>query len=173
MDKSISKGPEYASMPLPIPGGTVSIEGEKIEGNFAPPVPPTDSSDQAEPKTIQLENSIPSTRTLRNRQRPNYKLAHEGPTYKPREPKEAAAAEVINNVCEIMLECAESPEYPNSVAEAHKSFEWPDWEKAINAELELLAEKGTWELVELPPERKAIGNRWVFIKKFDEHGNLA
>ena len=36
----------------------------------------------------------------------------------------------------------------------------------------MIAEKGTWELVDLPEGRKAIGNRWVFIKKFDEKENL-
>lgn len=33
--------------------------------------------------------------------------------------------------------------------------------------------KGTWELVDLPPGRKAIGNRWTFAKKFDANGILS
>ena len=37
----------------------------------------------------------------------------------------------------------------------------------------MLLEKETWQLVDLPPGRKAIGNRWVFTKKFDEHSNLS
>ena len=39
-------------------------------------------------------------------------------------------------------------EYPNSVAEAHMS---PEWEKAVKTELNMLLEKETWQLVELPP----------------------
>ena len=64
-------------------------------------------------------------------------------------------------------------EYPNSVTEARASSEWPEWEKAAKAELDMLSEKGTWKLVDLPSGRKAIGNRWVFTKKFDEKGNLS
>jgi hypothetical protein len=63
--------------------------------------------------------------------------------------------------------------YPDTVKDARNSEEWPHWEKAIKAELNMITEKGTWELVDLPKGRKAIGNRWVFIKKFDEKGNLA
>ena len=31
---------------------------------------------------------------------------------------------------------------------------------------------GTWEEAELPEERKAIGCRWVFARKRDEHGKI-
>ena len=97
------------------------------------------------------------------------------PGYKPRDSgKEATTAEVANLVREIMLDVDPmDQEYPNSVAEARASPEWPEWEKAVKTELDMLSEKGTWQLVDLPPGRKAIGNRWVFTKKFDEHGNLS
>ena len=31
---------------------------------------------------------------------------------------------------------------------------------------------GTWELAELPEEMKAIGCKWVFVKKHDKKGKL-
>src|SRR6266436_2793073 len=64
-------------------------------------------------------------------------------------------------------------QYPNSIAEAWKSPEWPEWEKAISTELEMLHKKNTWELSDILAEHTAIGNHWVFTKKFDEHGNLS
>src|SRR5258707_320443 len=57
--------------------------------------------------------------------------------------------------------------------EAKESPEWHEWEKAIQSELNMLHEKGTWKMAELPEGRKAIGNRWVFTKKFDNQGKLS
>ena len=31
---------------------------------------------------------------------------------------------------------------------------------------------GTWELVDLPEGRCAIGNKWVFLKKYSKMGEL-
>ena len=38
----------------------------------------------------------------------------------------------------------------------------PKWRKATDGEIESLMENGTWELVELPPNKRAIGSHWVF-----------
>jgi len=56
------------------------------------------------------------------------------------------------------------PNIPRSIAEAKASPEWPQWEQAINDELENLATMGTWELEDCPAERKPVGCRWVFDK---------
>ena len=50
--------------------------------------------------------------------------------------------------------------------------DWPEWEIAMQAELDLLKEKGTWELVEKPPDAIPIANKWVFIKKHDKEGKV-
>jgi hypothetical protein len=46
------------------------------------------------------------------------------------------------------------------------------WKAAIQEELNQLSEMGTWELQDLPEGRKAIGSRWVLLKKRDEHGDI-
>jgi hypothetical protein len=171
--------PETASIPIPpppsVPSSELRIEGEKLDSNSStsantasePTSPPIQQSSLSPP------TSVPS-RVLRQKQRPNYRTLHD-PGYKPRDSgKEATIAEVANLVREIMLEINPMDlEYPNTVAEARTSAEWPDWEKAVKAELDMLSEKETWRLTDLPPGRKAIGNRWVFTKKFDENGNLS
>src|ERR1700723_267938 len=53
----------------------------------------------------------------------------------------------------------------NSLSEAKGSPDWPEWRKAIDEELKLLDEMGTWELVEKPPDAITIPNKWTFIKK--------
>lgn len=39
------------------------------------------------------------------------------------------------------------------------------WQQAMTKEFGSLEEIGTWELVDLPPGRRAIKNRWVFVTK--------
>ena len=38
-----------------------------------------------------------------------------------------------------------------SLNEAKRSADWPEWEKAMLAELKQLNQMGTWELVDKPP----------------------
>ncbi len=46
------------------------------------------------------------------------------------------------------------------------------WSAAVQAELDNLIEKGTWEETSLPPGRKAIGCKWVSKTKTDADGNV-
>jgi len=56
--------------------------------------------------------------------------------------------------------------------EALESAEGEQWGAAMDEELARLREMGMWELTEdMPEECVPIGNRWVFTKKKDEHGN--
>ena len=59
-----------------------------------------------------------------------------------------------------------------SLRDTKNSPDWPEWEIAIQAKLDLLKEKGTWELVEKPPDAISIANNWVFIKKHDKEGKV-
>jgi hypothetical protein len=60
----------------------------------------------------------------------------------------------------------------HSLKEAKASSEWPDWEHAIQAELDQLQEMGTWQLVDKPPDAVPIANKWVFTKKRNKEGKL-
>jgi transposase InsO family protein len=61
---------------------------------------------------------------------------------------------------------------PNNIKECQESNEWPQWQEAIQTELNQHEAMGTWELVDLPPGREAIGNRWTFIRKRNENGDI-
>ncbi|GKC26698.1 hypothetical protein Tco_1033992 [Tanacetum coccineum] len=41
-----------------------------------------------------------------------------------------------------------------------------NWIDAMNAEIEALNENHTWEITDLPPNRKAIGNKWIYKIKY-------
>ena len=61
---------------------------------------------------------------------------------------------------------------PQSYEEAINGPEGDQWKEAMDAEIGQLKEMGTWQVTELPEGRKAIGCRWVFMKKRDENGTI-
>ena len=54
---------------------------------------------------------------------------------------------------------------PCTFREAKLSYEFELWRKAMVEEIESLHVNETWELAELPKEKKAIGYKWVYAKK--------
>jgi hypothetical protein len=62
---------------------------------------------------------------------------------------------------------------PQSYREAKGLPASSEWHKAMESELELLKELGTFTLTELPEGRKAIGSKWTYRVKRDDKGDLA
>jgi hypothetical protein len=60
----------------------------------------------------------------------------------------------------------------NSLAEAKQSPDWPKWKEGMEEEIKMLNEKGTWKLVEKPPDVVPISNKWTFIRKRDKEGTI-
>jgi hypothetical protein len=60
----------------------------------------------------------------------------------------------------------------NSLKEARDSPDWPEWEKAIQSELNQLCQMGTWKLVKKPPHAIPIANRWRFVRKRNKAGEV-
>jgi len=56
---------------------------------------------------------------------------------------------------------------PASYAEAMRSNDARDWTEACQYEMDALSKNKTWELVDLPPNRKAVKSKWVFKLKAD------
>jgi Reverse transcriptase (RNA-dependent DNA polymerase) len=61
---------------------------------------------------------------------------------------------------------------PFTLAEARKSPDWPEWEKAISVELKQLQQMGIWKLVSCPKDAVLIANKWVFLIKYNKQGEL-
>ena len=61
---------------------------------------------------------------------------------------------------------------PKLVKEAINSEEGEHWRKAMEEEMETLKNMGTWVLKDLPKDQKAIGCKWVFVRKRDKAGNI-
>ena len=56
---------------------------------------------------------------------------------------------------------------PITYKQAMLSAECEKWKIAMDSEMSAHYSNNTWNLVDLPKDRKAIGNRWVFTKKDD------
>lgn len=58
---------------------------------------------------------------------------------------------------------------PVSYEEAYQD---PRWVEAMDKELLALHKNHTWDSVDLPPGKKAIGNKWVYKIKLKEDGSV-
>ena len=61
---------------------------------------------------------------------------------------------------------------PRTYKEAMKRDDAGLWQEASQQEYNALLEHGVWELCELPPGRKAVGNRWVYRIKTNSDGTV-
>nr|GFB97508.1 putative retrotransposon Ty1-copia subclass protein [Tanacetum cinerariifolium] len=46
------------------------------------------------------------------------------------------------------------------------------WLNAMNVEMQSMKDNEVWVLVELPPNGKTVGSKWLFKKKTDMDGNV-
>lgn len=61
---------------------------------------------------------------------------------------------------------------PETVEEALSRYDGDLWQTAMNDEYNALLANDTWELVDLPSDRKAIDSKWVFKTKRDADGQI-
>jgi hypothetical protein len=61
---------------------------------------------------------------------------------------------------------------PNTLREALSSKHSAQWRAAADSEYQSLIENDTWELVDLPVNRKAVGCKWVFKVKHNAQGDV-
>ncbi|KAJ6571053.1 hypothetical protein B0H19DRAFT_1064166 [Mycena capillaripes] len=58
-----------------------------------------------------------------------------------------------------------NPNISRCVQKARESPNWPEWENAINTQLDILRRMGTWQLEDCPKDRKPVGCKWLFDLK--------
>ena len=61
---------------------------------------------------------------------------------------------------------------PQTYKEAMTSPEALSWKEAINSDVESILQNHTWELVDIPPESKPIGCKWIFKRKLKADGSV-
>jgi Reverse transcriptase (RNA-dependent DNA polymerase) len=58
---------------------------------------------------------------------------------------------------------------PRTLEEAVKDKKWIN---AMNMEMDALKRNNTWEIIDLPIEKKAVGCKWVYTIKYDAQGRI-
>lgn len=58
---------------------------------------------------------------------------------------------------------------PKTIKEA---LDHPDWKLTVLEEMNALKKNGTWEIVDLPKEKKTVGCKWVFTVKCNADGSV-
>lgn len=66
----------------------------------------------------------------------------------------------------------EDVEIPNNLKDLRSSEMCEEWLASMETEISALEHNKTWDLVELPEGKKAIGCKWVFTVKSDKDGNV-
>jgi hypothetical protein len=67
------------------------------------------------------------------------------------------------------VQCNQEPE---DAEQAIQCADRDKWIEAINEELNALKKNKTWDLVDIPPGDKAVGNKWLFKIKHDSEGKV-
>ncbi len=71
-----------------------------------------------------------------------------------------------------MSDTALVPPDPKTLKEALSTPEAADWMEATVSEVTSLLEKGTFEVVNIPEDKKLVDTKWVFKRKVDAFGNF-
>ncbi|KAJ9557822.1 hypothetical protein OSB04_012436 [Centaurea solstitialis] len=61
---------------------------------------------------------------------------------------------------------------PTSYGEVVSGNESEQWQEAMKAEMQSMYDNQVWELTDLPQHCRAVGRKWVFMKKTDMDGNV-
>ena len=86
--------------------------------------------------------------------------------------KSSRARKAPNHYGEWVNMANENKIEPKTVKEARSGENQLQWIEAMQNEINSLKEHQVWDLVELPPGRKAIGSKWIFKCKTDAEGNV-
>nr|GEY56796.1 uncharacterized mitochondrial protein AtMg00810-like [Tanacetum cinerariifolium] len=62
--------------------------------------------------------------------------------------------------------------YNDFVVESKVKYGLEKYTDAMNQEMDALLRNGTWEIVELPEGRKAVGSKWIYKIKFRSSGEI-
>jgi hypothetical protein len=74
-----------------------------------------------------------------------------------------------NDVLSVMLT---DQDEPATYMEAMEGLESKKWLEAMKSEIRSMYDNQVWTLVDIPSDRKAIENKWIYKKKTDADSNM-
>ncbi|KAE8218105.1 hypothetical protein CF319_g7952 [Tilletia indica] len=157
---------EFLATPLPdtslrIPSTTPTPSPSPVP-SLRPPDPPA-----VPPAPHMGRNQREGPMTARELRAEKLHLARHG---RPRSPGFFALSVSLQESEDLRLSADGQELEPATYWEAKKRRDWDKWSKAMDEQMNALVGMHTWDLVELPAGRKAIGSRWVYKLKLNEDG---
>ena len=139
-------------------GGKVELDEVTI------PTPLLESSSSQKPVPV---TSIPISEEVND---DDHETSGQDTTEPRRSTRVRSALEWYGNpVLEVMLL---DHDEPTNYEEAMVSPDSAKWLEAMKSEMGSMYENKVWTLVDLPDDRQAIENKWIFKKKTDADGNI-
>jgi hypothetical protein len=139
------------------------VSGRKVELDEVI-VPPLDS------RTPQKEIYVKPAQTREEVDDDDNEASDQVTTEPRRSTRTRSAPEWYENpILEVML--LDNGE-PSNYEEAMAGPDSEKWLEAMKSEIGSMYENKVWTLVDLPDERQAIENKWIFKKKMDADGNV-
>lgn len=89
--------------------------------------------------------------------------------------RSSRTVKALERLC-LNVECEETIlgdlDEPTSFRDAINSPEKDKWQVAMNGEMQSMRDNEVWIEVDLPPNAKVVGSKWLFKKKIDMDGNV-
>lgn len=136
---------------------------EQLESNTANPAPEA-AEDSTEDTTTEPADNAEQSLT---RQTPQPTRQQPTRSQRPRKEWDLAFAHPAT-----AYRIHATHEIPQTYQKAMKSPDAEHWAEACASEIASLTDNGTYELVDLPPNRTAIGTKWVFDVKIAPDGSI-
>ena len=134
-----------------------------LPNSVPPPVNSSSSSHQALPTST--TPSLPTRRSTRSHKPPSHF-------------RDYVCSNTQSTWCNLVglppehVPCLSAiEEFPEPTSFEHAA-KHPGWVEAMEKEINALQTNNTWEEVDLPPNKKAIGYKWVYKTKLKANGSL-
>ena len=164
---------QTASQVYPQTASQQNVQRPSQHPSAPPAAPSTSPNHSSEIRNVPLAPTRRSSRSTTNHDYRTLNNPAAQPSKTPRvrfEPEEQVERAEHAFIAEGIHDATGAP---RTYKEATESAEKLEWKQAMREELEMLKEKGTYELVDLPEGREAIGSKWTFVKKVDEKGQVS
>jgi hypothetical protein len=98
--------------------------------------------------------------------------ANESFTTAPEEPSYAEMAFHVEIDTTMAAAAHDANGDPRSISEVRSRPDWPEWQQAMEREIETLERAHTWETVPRPEGKNIVGSKWVFRLKRKADGSI-
>ena len=136
-----------------------------IEGQLVPLSEDSEVPGSSEGVVGTQPNSPPTSPTLSSTSATSSSLSSSSSSSSETPPKKFRSLKEIYETCDFTLSVSDPIWYSDAVKNQM-------WQSAMTEEIKSIEKNNTWQLVDLPQEKNAIGLKWVFRTKYHADGSV-